>query len=703
MRYAGRLGLGLALFGCTLSVSAAPVGVVGGTADDPTDITANLIANEDIALTGGNYVVRLPQSGAGIVTVTSVDSALHSMRHNGFSTATNPAINYSGVISGNGTVRVTSAFDGQAPAYGQLFTGGALLFTGKAMQTWGVDGVASGKHNASAMTIDPNAMVGFLDSSRESATSASNVFETDAKTSRNITNNGYLYASRRNRWASITGNGVVVFAYNGGLGQLRGPQGSVYSAALMNFNSGAQLHWGLRIEDRPDGQPTVLESTDITVFVSHNFQFLTDPKTYKIGDEILSISQNIYTSALNHQLWNTGIVQMSGIMLPPAGSKNNLELAPVAEAVKTMYHYGTGSSQGFGRVVNLTNRPTLLMGDGRAIVTNPDGITNNTYYQGNPFNTLLSVSNFESQWSGYSGEAIAFNYSGQYRININLNANTTGSTVSKGAGIVTGIRNADWVNLLILNPNEWNAGATKPNHAILTVPAFLAGLVRIDKNAVLQLGDGTIGNEIESKTVTVNGSTITSRYNDSMGNGMVMTEGNDLLLPKGTGKDAMNDRVVFEIVNNGKLIVNNTPGALDATTVGASADVAAWVSANLLDGIKGSGSVEQRGTLALTLGAATGNPNSYTGGTLIAKGATLLAGSATAFGTHDATIAGSGDVVNNGTLKAATGLRIIAVPGNFTQATATTTTTAATSVRADRPVALALARPRRSRRLEEAA
>jgi hypothetical protein len=103
--------------------------------------------------------------------------------------------------------------------------------------------------------------------------------------------------------------------------------------------------------------------------------------------------------------------------------------------------------------------------------------------------------------------------------------------------------------------------------------------------------------------------------------------------------------------------------------------VAGWVSANLLDGITGKGSVEQIGTLPLTLGSPQGNPNTYTGGTTIRAGAVLIAGSPTALGRRDsaATVSStSGRVFNRGTLQAAENQRPINVPGDYNQSELTT-------------------------------
>ncbi len=117
-----------------------------------------------------------------------------------------------------------------------------------------------------------------------------------------------------------------------------------------------------------------------------------------------------------------------------------------------------------------------------------------------------------------------------------------------------------------------------------------------------------------------------------------------------------------EIVDNGRLVVDNTPGALDITN--ADATLAPIVLANQLDTVIGTGSVEQMGTLALTLDGVS----TYTGGTFVDTNAMLMVGSATALGSATATSGdGSGKVANHGTIANKTGNFVIVVPGDYDQ------------------------------------
>jgi autotransporter-associated beta strand protein len=619
-----------------------------GTEADPDiltgsgDISSYVLANKDVQLSGGGaFTIVIPQTAPGTNLVASpadVDPTLDQPSgsrpgSNGFASASDPTIDYTGTISGDGSIEVESGFNTIRSSPGSLFTGGVLVFDNQG-QSWGLTGIASGGTNAPALIIDSNVTVAF---SQPNTTSSTIAFPTSTTIDRNIENNGYLNSSINNHWANITGSGVSVFQFNDGNGGLSGA-GFSYSGQLFDFNNGTQL-----AAYSTFSPSTVLQSTDITVFHTPGNQFLTNEATLT-NASIWNISNNWYNQSLDWQIENRGILQLGGIFLPPGFNPNNLVQVAVNVADLTQYSYGTGVNNGFGKTIYDVDQATMVFGDGQAIIANPldaNGVTNNVFLQGNPANSLLSINNFGGQ-TGATAEALGLDYSGTYHVNFNLNQNV--SFNSDGSLVITGPRNGIAYNFFILNPNDpvFNAAgnAKSPNHVILTVPAFFDGLTRIDNNAILQLGDGTAGDDIV-KTISppstlLNGEgvpygTITSRYNDSNGNGALLTRGNTSVFGTyATGADNNPNTVIEQIaanppsiVDNGEIIVDNTSDARDAvatgTDPGATTLVAAFIQQNELDNISGTGGLLQEGQLALTLEGDT----SYSGATTVAASSTL--------------------------------------------------------------------------------
>jgi hypothetical protein len=622
--------------------AAAPVNVTGGTAQQPVDLTSYLIANEDLALGGGFFVVTIPVAGApGTVTGTAAiayapdDLTSYGAGH--FLDPAAPVIVYRGVIAGSGALRVTNATeastnpstDPTAPQASRTFDGGALLFTNP--QTF-----ASGTADPS-LTIDPNTTVAF-DTGKSPDLGGSLVSTTT--TQRNVVNNGYLYSYGNNAWGDIisTGGSAGVVTFESGNVM---SDGSTYSGGTYVLN-------GAHVRQNATLSTTNLVQSNIFSFETQGLNYLVGPTapTYKSV-----YSGTYYSAGADTQIQGAGIQVFTGLELSVANQTKKDFLPPEQSR---LFDYFVHSYGGFGLVFYI--QATMQLGDGEAIVDNGDG-TNNVFIQANIGSVFISTGNFEkiatSVESAYLNQAIGFDYSGTYHYDACVNV--VFDTANALAGRVEG------GNFVVMNPDPGNTGKA-PNHLVLTCPMMTQGIVQVDPNAILQLGDGTLGNSAMKTVTYAPGKTYTGVYSDSYGNGSVLTRLGSPSAYEGSTVTAAYD----EIIDNGQIIVDNSPGALDITT--ADTTLGAFEMANQLDTIVGSGSVEQMGTLPLTLDGV----NSYTGGTLIDPGATLIVASATALGSSGSTVAdggvaAGGDVINHGVLTHSASAFLINVPGNYDQ------------------------------------
>ena len=200
----------------------------------------------------------------------------------------------------------------------------------------------------------------------------------------------------------------------------------------------------------------------------------------------------------------------------------------------------------------------------------------------------------------HNGATLVFNYNGRYTCNIGITGGGGGPRAdgSVGAG-----------NLTI--------AATAGNYAVLTMPQNYNGITTIGAGATLQLGNGAA---VQASRATVGAPTAAEPHGAVTGTTMVASYTGDSSLliaesPTGAATDA--------IVNDGRLLVNNTTTAIT------------------LSHVSGAGTVTQIGPASLTL-----MTNSYRGGTEI-RGGILFVG--------DDRALGGGDVDNQGTLAAAPG------------------------------------------------
>lgn len=619
----------------TITPKAEAATIQGGAATSPVDITPQLIANQTLQVTGGYVVATIPTAGsAGTIKASAanvfatVDLTNYGAGH--FVDPNAPTIVYRGVISGTGTLIVTNASNATTNPGTGAFTGGMLLFTNP--QTfWSGSSIPS-------LVINPNTTAAF---DRGQSPDTGGSFASDATTPRNVTNNGYLYCYNNYNnisWGSINstinGAGIVTFE-NGNI--MTNGHSYTGSAYIMN---------GSHVQSKADFTPA-------NVIQSNIFSFETVGPTYLVGPNpptVKSIYANtFYTFGADTQVQSNGgqgIQVFTGLALSGYGGTKK-DFMTVADSRKLDYF--VHSYGGFGLVFYI--QAMMQLGDGQAIVDNGDG-TNNVFVQANLTggSTFISTGNFEatptSLDQAYRNQGIAFDYSGSYHYDACVNVVSNPGTMVLGARTRIG-------NFVVMNPDPSNTGKA-PNHLTLTCPMLTQGIVQIERNAILQLGDGTKGNSSTKAVTFSNGKTYTGTYSDSYGNGMVLTKLNS---PTSFVTSAYD-----EIIDNGRLIVDNSPDALDIVI--ADSTLAPILLANELDTIIGAGSVEQMGALPLTLDGV----NTYSGGTIIDSNATLFVASATALGSATATPAdGSGRVTNHGVLSNKKGTFVISVPGDYDQ------------------------------------
>jgi hypothetical protein len=619
----------------TSARSAGAVTIQGGTAAAPVDITAHVLADEAIQLAGGAFVVAIPAPGAAGTMKASAANAyaaadLTNIGAGHFVDPNAPSIVYRAVISGTGTLAVTSATSAILNSATGAFSGGMLLFT--APQTFWSGSAAP------SLVIAANAIVAF-DRGQSPDTGGSLV--SDATISRNVTNDGYLYCYNNYSniaWGGINssaaGAGVVTFENGNILTNGHSYTGRVY---VMN---------GSHVQSKAVFTPT-------NVVQSNIFSFETVGPNYLVGPAPPTSKSlyagTFYSFGADTQIQSNGgqgIQVFTGRALSGTGSTKK-DFMPAADSRKLDYFvHGYG---GFGLTIYI--QATVQLGSGEAIVDNGDG-TNNVFTQANVTggSAFISTGNFEavptSLTQAYGNQAIAFDYSGLYHYDACVNVvSDVGSAVLSARTRIG--------NFVVMNPDPAGTGKT-PNQLVLTCPMLTQGIVRIEPNAVLQLGDGTNGNAAPKTVTFSNGKSYTGTYSDSYGNGMVLTKLNSPATFVTSAYD--------EIIDDGRLVVFNSPNALDITM--ADSTLAPLLAANQLDTIVGAGSVEQMGSMPLTLDGIS----TYTGGTIVGANATLLVASATALGAATSTAGdGSGRVINHGVVANKKGNFIIAVPGDYDQ------------------------------------
>jgi autotransporter-associated beta strand protein len=556
-------------------VSLGTVNAPAAGGDITNLITANG-GNENIVLTGGNYTITLPQDAPLEQAAPELPSV--------------PTTTYNGVISGEGVITVqgsrrtlvltnTSTYSlpkSQLKQSADMQKCAPYVYDG--IEINGGDchahvNVVHGKNNP-VLIINEGVTVHF---SNQRNPSIPAVIMNVATPTSNPDPRSVRY-----NFANIKNNGVIVISSYSGestaalFGEISG------SGSLINHTggfalSGTSTYTGSSIINFANiNENTVYGGLPNTSVILNEFiiNFSTPPQTYASEADInsgnpeyspghLVVPQDIYEYKYGGSLHNigygtviyTGVYQYSdsGDMLHPSLSNPDLNYAAC-------------------RAGNVSGR-RLHLGHTAGVTQLGDGTTSKFFFPGNPRNNYI--------WLARS-HTLSFNYNGPVTLNVPINRPDGLGGVFE-AGALPG-------NVFILG--------TPGNHVIFTQPEYYNGITKIDTNAILQLGDGTGGNENPNFTYTSpsTGKTYRCYYSTSGGNSSLTTADSEY----GIATD--------QVILNGLLIVDNVPNALDG------------VNAVSLSNISGSGSLTQQGTLPLTLLANT----TYTGVTTITNGALIL-------------------------------------------------------------------------------
>jgi autotransporter-associated beta strand protein len=655
------------------TITAATVISGNGTTASPYvlsgsgDITSYIEANQDIQLSGGNYTITIPAATAQRVNVNGNIVAATDSAFPAIQTGT-PLLIYSGVISGQGQVVIQNTTNDsvQPSNHGQI-NGGALsiqqaqTFTNPAL-TGGV-----GSLPQAVFVIDPNTFLGLerngLDGGPLTTLGTIPYGQT-------IVNNGYLYVGEDAVGQGTTARGQQILPLLPNGGEILSVTGTGNTSLGLNYGEGGLTQQFIGGKDA-NGNPIVLgpavyapgSGTLLTLDQVHiqdhtivNEDVLSDGDTnvvdaYGLNNSVgvlepqysgsaLSVTTpatifpqstiingNVYADAANLLVNGNSIHVFNGQALhvpltaAVAGLNRLYQTVFPADQAEKMDFVTTGIY--FGRLFDITGG-TMLMGSGQAIVDHGDG-TNNTFAQGNPYdgNFYIGTGDFGSPVTNAAQlpylETVALDYSGTYTFNVAVNLTATGQGLF-GTGYTSG--GQPYGNFVLVTP------PSGVNHVVVTQPVFLQGITDVQPHTILQLGDGTTGtNPNTTQTLTIDGQVIES--NSSSPNLSVQTSGgNGLVLTATNSTGAFIDPAIYEIYDNGLIVVDNTPNAQNILDADQSAahNIQRFLKLNQLDTISGTGGLEQSGALALTLAGNT----VYSGPTTIDPGRTLYLKSSSA-------------------------------------------------------------------------
>jgi hypothetical protein len=558
------------------------------------DITAAILANQDIAL-AGDSVIDLPPG-----TTT-----------------------YTGVISGQGTVRLTPA-GGTANPSVFLITRTSTFTLPDAEQVevvtkttypgWAYALDISGS-NPPVLTIDPGVTLRI--GTNSSADDNPNIIATsDSKNPDsvvggqvnldNLLNNGAieLNSSQFILLGEISGSGSI--------SQLANVWGGDSMRGVSTFSGVLALSPGQDFgSDRvPVAMPqaqAVLNEGSWLVWCPYN--------------HTVTVPQDIYEAAYGgdinfHPISNARII-MSGVYghtdNSPHGSPNltNPGLSdPNLNLAKVIYRGGTYSVNGNDASYRGVNH------EAGGIVQWGDGTHNRFFLPSAPSPADVSppLGNKNAYINLRRGGTLAFNYNGPTTLNVGITGGGGGPHRDGSVGVG---------NVTIMG--------TAGNDVTFAQPQNYNGTTTIEAGAILRLGAG--------QPVPLNYITIDASGNKSS-KLMATYTGDGSLLTAESANGAANDA----IVNDGTLYVQNTATAIT------------------LSNIRGAGAVILQGSATTTL-----RNNSFSGGTTIDVG-TVVAGSANAFG--------SGNLSNNSALALAGGQHELAIGGSYTQGSQGTLTLA---------------------------
>jgi hypothetical protein len=562
----------------------------GAAATGATDITAAILANRDVAL-AGDAVVSLP---AGETT-------------------------YTGVISGQGTLRLTPA--GGAGKPGVLVITRTSTFTlpvsrqvevvsktsypgmGYALDITGT--------NPPVLTIDAGATLRI--GTNTSADQAPNILAVSDSLNAaglvngevnldNILDNGAIEINSANfvLLGRVSGSGTI--------NELNGVWGGESPRGASSFGGVLALSTG-----QDFGSNHVAASlSGAKAVVNEGSWLLWCPP-----GRVVTVTQDIYEAAygndINFHAIGTGRIVMTGVYghtdNSPHGTPNLVDPGlsdPSLNLAKVIYRgaNGVNGNDASYRGINIEGGNVVQWGDGTSarffLPSAPS-----------PAEVSPALGKKNAYINLRGGGTLAFDYDGPVELDVGITGGGGGPHRDGSVGVG---------NVTIMG--------TPGNDVTFAQPQNYNGRTTIEAGAVLRLG---AGKPVPLNYVTINnGVKSTVQIATYSGDASLLTAQS----PAGAAGDA--------IIDDGRLVVQNTATAIT------------------LAGISGSGSLTQAGAATTTLMA-----NSFTGGTTVTAGQ-AVAGDANAFG--------GGDVANRSGVAVSTSGLAVAIGGSYAQSAGATLT-----------------------------
>jgi autotransporter-associated beta strand protein len=547
-----------------------------------TDITADIVANRDITLAGA-AVVALP---AGTTTYTGVISGQGTLR-------LTPA-------AGTGTLVVTRTSTFTLPVAQQVQVVKKTVYPG-AGYALTITGL-----NPPVLTIDPG--VTFQIGTNTGADNSPNIIATsDSKNDASIINGEINLNNIRNEGTIVLSSAQFVLlgqiSGSGSVVQLPGVWGGNSPRGVSNFTGVLALTTG-----QDFGSNHVAASFPNAKAILNEGSWLV----WSPPGSVVTVPQNIYEAAygndINFHAIGPSTIVMSGVYSHTDNSPHNQPNLvnpglgdPSLNFAKTIYRGGANDvngNDGSYRGINIERGAgTVQWGDG----THANFFLPSAPSPADP-NPPLGKKN---AYINLRGGTLAFNYNGPVTLHVGITGG--GGGPHRDGSVGTG---------------DVKIMATPGNDVTFAQPQNYNGTTTIGANAILRLGTGT---SVPLNYITVNATKGKSTFLQATysGDASLLTAES----PNGVASNA--------IVNDGQLIVQNTATAIT------------------LSNLSGKGSLTHKGAAELTL-----QNNSYSGATLLSAG-TTWAGSANALGT--------GDVTNNAALGLAAGQHELALGGSFRQ------------------------------------
>jgi len=510
------------IVGCAVLTSACGGGGSDGAAsavDDTsavsaaTDITADVLANRDITLSGDS-VIKLP---SGTTT-------------------------YTGVISGQGTLRLstaatstlvitrTSTFTLPVARQVQVVTKTTYPGAGYALTIAGT--------NPPVLTIDPG--VTFQIGTNTSADSSPNVIATSDSKNSASTINGEINLN------NILNNGTIVIssAQFVLLGQVSGSGSIVQAPGVWGGNSSGGVSSYSGVLSLAAGQD--FGSNHVAASLSNAKAVLNEGSwlVWSPPGSVVTVTQNIYEAAfgndINFHAIGPSTIVMSGVYSHTDNSPHNVPNLvnpglsdPELNFAKTIYRGGANSPNG-----NDASYRGINIERGAGTVQWGDGTHANFFLPSAPSPAEVDPPlGKKNAYINLRGGTLAFNYNGPVTLHVGITGG--GGGPHRDGSVGSG-------NVRIM--------ATPGNDVTFAQPQNYNGTTTIGANAILRLGTGT---PVPLRYITVNATSGKSTVLQATysGDASLLTAES----PNGAASNA--------IVNDGQLIVQNTTTAITLSNI----------------------------------------------------------------------------------------------------------------------------------------